>query len=370
MSNPSPGETDLSARLHAGFPELERLRDAAGGVPLYLVGGAVRDLQLGFERGDVDVVAEGDVGPIARALGGRVVEHERFATASVKLEDLDVDLARARAETYAHPGALPLVRPATIDEDLARRDFTVNAMAIPLQGDAELIDPHDGRSDLADGLLRVLHYRSFVDDPTRAIRAARYAARFGFAIEPTTLDLLRAAALATVSDDRRMAELGKLAAEPQAVAGFRLLDDWGVLELDASLAAAVGELLSGPPWSEVAPRDRTILRAALGELGRARDLARVAPARPSEGVELARGAPAEELAIARALGARWLDHYVSEWRSVVLEIGGEDLLREGVQEGPAVGRGLASALRAKLDGEISGREQELNVALAAARETG
>ena len=370
MSNPPRGETDLLAWLQAGFPELMRLRDAAAGVPLYLVGGAVRDLLLGFERGDVDVAVEGDVGPIASALGGRVIEHERFATANVELEDLHVDLARTRAETYAHPGALPMVRPASIEEDLARRDFTLNAMAIPLQGQSELIDPHVGRRDLADGLLRVLHYRSFVDDPTRAIRAARYAARFGFAIEPTTLDLLRAADLGTVSDDRRVAELGKLAAEPQAVAGLRLLDDWGVLELDIPPVAAVGELLSGPPWSEVAPRDRTILRAALGELDRARELARVAPTRPSEGVELARGADAEDLAIARALGARWLDHYVSEWRSVVLEIGGEDLLRAGVPEGPAVGRGLAAALRGKLDGEISGREAELAAALAAARDPG
>jgi tRNA nucleotidyltransferase (CCA-adding enzyme) len=373
MSNSVDREKDLPDALRNEFPELERLRDAARGAPLFLVGGAVRDLLLGRPRGDVDVVVEGDVAPIARALGGEVVEHERFATAKTTLEDLRVDLATARSETYARPGALPEVRPASLDDDLARRDFTINSMAIPLQGDPTLIDPHGGWADLNYGLLRALHYRSFVDDPTRAIRAARYAARFGFEVEPTTLDLLRAADLATVSDDRRRAELTKLASERQAVAGFGLLADWGLLKPDeerAAMLARLAELLSRPPWSEFAARDLTILNAALGEHGRALDLASAKPGRPSEAVELARGADPEELAIARALGGGWLDDYVSEWRSVALEIGGEDLLQAGVPEGPAIGRGLQAALRKKLDGEIAGRDQELAVALEASRAGG
>ena len=114
------------------IPGLEVLREAAAGSPVYLVGGVVRDLLLGQPRTDIDVAVEADVRPIADALGGEVVEHERFATASVTVDGLDVDLARARAETYEQPGALPTVTPATIADDLARRDFTINAMAVPL----------------------------------------------------------------------------------------------------------------------------------------------------------------------------------------------------------------------------------------------
>jgi tRNA nucleotidyltransferase (CCA-adding enzyme) len=371
MSNTPGSEEGLTGALER-FPELRRLRDATD-APLYLVGGAVRDLLRERPRGDVDVVVEGDAGAVARALGGEVVEHERFATARASLDGLRVDLAGARAESYPRPGALPEVRPAGIAEDLARRDFTVNAMAIPLQGETTLLDPHGGRADLSAGLLRVLHDDSFGDDPTRALRAARYAARFGFELESGTEALLRATDLGTVSQDRRRAELTRLAAEREAVRGFELLAEWGLLPFDQErlgLLSSLDRLLDGAPWAEVAPRDRTLLAAATGELGDAPALAAKSPARPSEGVEAARGASPEELAIARGLGAGWLDTYVGEWRSVVLEIGGADLIEAGIPEGPAVGRGLQAALARKVDGEIAGREQELRVALEAARENG
>src|SRR5215212_3511385 len=109
---------------------LDRVREAAGDVPVYLVGGAVRDLLLGRERTDLDIAVEGDAAALGRRLGGDVRAHERFSTAAVILEGLELDLATARSESYAGPGALPDVRPATIAEDLARRDFTVNAMAV------------------------------------------------------------------------------------------------------------------------------------------------------------------------------------------------------------------------------------------------
>jgi tRNA nucleotidyltransferase (CCA-adding enzyme) len=358
------------AERMAALPGIAALRGALAGERAFLVGGAVRDLLLGKPHPDLDVAVEGDAPELARRLGADPVEHERFATARVELEGVRVDLASTRTEHYERPGALPEVEPAPLHSDLSRRDFTVNAMAVPLANTPELIDPHTGLDDLRAGLLSVLHPRSFVDDPTRAIRAARYAARFGFEVEPATLELLRRTDLDTVSEDRRRAELLKLAAEADPAAGFRLLGDWGLLEFDSAGVALLGELLSGPPWSEVAPRGRTVLRAALGELGRAPDLAAARPARPSEAVELARGISPEELAIGRALGGRWLDDYVSEWRSVVLEIGGEDLLKAGVPEGPAIGRGLEEALRSKLDGEISGRDEELAVALEAVRDKG
>src|SRR3954452_9177055 len=241
---------ELGERL-AAMPGVERLRAAAEGLPAYLVGGAVRDLLLRRDRVDMDVAVEGDVAELARRLGGQARHHERFATAVVLLDGLEMDLAATRSETYAHPGALPDVRPAPLAADLARRDFTVNAMAVPLAGDPELIDPHGGLEDLRWGRLRVLHPGWFVDDPTRAVRAARYSARYGFAPEPDTAELLRRADLSTVSRDRIEAELRKLAAEPEARRAFGLLVEWDVLEVEPEaleLIAAVAELTSAEPW--------------------------------------------------------------------------------------------------------------------------
>ena len=361
---------NLAEALRSAYPELRAL-PAASAEPVYLVGGAVRDLLLGRGRADIDVVVEGDAAALAARLGAEPVEHERFATAKVELDGHEVDIASARTETYPQPGALPEVAPAAkIEADLGRRDFTINAMAIPLGEKPRLIDPHRGQVDLEAGLLRILHERSFADDPTRAIRAARYAARFGFELEPATAELLRATDLDTVSADRRRAELLRLAAEMTAPRGFALLAEWGLLEPregGLGLAARVGELLASPAWSEIAPRAPAVLAAALGPSGGERELAGAAPERPSQGVELARGHDPIELLLARALGAEWLDDYVAGWRSVELEIDGSDLLAAGVPQGPALGRGLQAALRAKLDGELDGREQELAAALAAAR---
>jgi tRNA nucleotidyltransferase (CCA-adding enzyme) len=370
-SEPKIEPERLAERL-ASLPGIERLREAAVGLPAYLVGGAVRDLLLGRDRADLDVAVEGEVVELARRLGGEVRAHERFATAAVGVDGLEIDLAATRSETYAHPGALPEVRPASLTADLARRDFTVNAMAVPLAGDPEPIDPHGGLEDLRRGELRVLHPGSFVDDPTRALRAARYAARYGFALERDTDERLRRTDLSTVSRDRREAELRKLAAEPEARRAFELLGEWGLLELEPGaleMVAAVRELTAGEPWREVAGTADAVLAAALGRgIGAARELASVEPARPSEGVEHARGRSGVELALARALGAAWLDRYVTEWRGVRLEIDGNDLIAAGVGEGPAVGRGLGEALRAKLDGKVHGRREELRAALDAARE--
>jgi tRNA nucleotidyltransferase (CCA-adding enzyme) len=361
----------LAERLEA-LPAIERLWEAATGITAYLVGGAVRDLLLGRERADIDVAVEVEVAELARRLGGEVRVHERFDTASVRVDGLEVDLAATRAETYARPGALPEVRPAALAADLARRDFTVNAMAVPLAGDPELIDPHRGLEDLQRGELRVLHPRSFEDDPTRGVRAARYAARYGFTLELTTAELIGRADLSTVTHDRREAELRRLAAEPQARRALELLGEWGLLELRPEaleLAAAVGELTAAEPWLQVATRADAVLAAALGRgVAEARQLASADPARPSEAVELARGRSGVELALARALGAEWLDRYVAEWRGVRLEIDGRDLIAEGVAPGPSLGRGLREALRAKLDGEVHGRAEELRAAIAAARE--
>jgi tRNA nucleotidyltransferase (CCA-adding enzyme) len=370
MSSRGTQKDDLAAALRAGYPELEQVA-AAGGERVFLVGGAVRDLLLGRGRADIDVAVVGDPSELAAALGAETLAaHERFATAKVRLDGHEIDVAAARTENYERPGALPAVAPAaTIEDDLGRRDFSLNAMAIPLAEPGRLIDPHGGRADLGAGRLRVLHEASFVDDPTRALRAARYAARFGFALEAETERLLRVTDLGTVSAERRRAELLRLAAEASAPAGFALLAEWGLLELregGAELAVAASDVLAEPRWRGEVDRAEAILAAACGPPGAEVELAAAAPERPSQAVGLARGHTIAELALARALGAAWIDRYVDEWRGVALEIDGDDLLAAGALRGPALGRGLATALAAKLDGEVSGREQELACALAAA----
>jgi tRNA nucleotidyltransferase (CCA-adding enzyme) len=361
---------DLGKAIADAYPELAPVAEAAP-APVYLVGGAVRDLLLSRGRADIDLVVVGDAAELAERLGAEWTEHERFGTAKAVLDGHRVDIAAARAESYAEPGALPRVEPAPdIETDLARRDFTINAMAIPLRGTPDLIDPHAGRADLEAGLLRILHPGSFRDDPTRALRAARYAARFDLEPEPETAALLVEADLETVSADRRAAALRRIAAEPEAVRALALLAEWGLVEFrdgGLALAARVADLLADPPWEGFASRTDAILAAALGPLGAAEGLAALAPDRPSEAVEAVAGRDPLELALARAMGAEWLDRYLLDWRGVSLEIDGDDLIAAGIPEGPAVGHGLKGALRRKLDEGLSGRDRELEAALEAAR---
>jgi tRNA nucleotidyltransferase (CCA-adding enzyme) len=358
---------ELAEAFEAAYPELAAVAAAAPD-PVYLVGGAVRDLLLGRGRADIDLVVEGDPAALAGALGAETLEsHSRFGTLKVDLDGQEVDIAAARRESYARPGALPTVEVgAGIRTDLARRDFTVNAMAIPLAEPRELIDPYDGQVDLAAGVLRVIHPGSFVDDPTRAIRAARYASRFGFGVEAATRELLQAADLATVTPERRGGELRKLAEEERAVRALELLAGWGLIRPrdggeSFALARDVERLMAAPPWSEEADRAEAILAAALGPWSGEDALAITHPARPSEGVALARGHDPIELVLARAAGAGWLDDWL-RWREVSLDITGTDLTAAGLT-GPAVGEALGRALRAKLDGEAETRADELRLAL-------
>ena len=380
--------------LAAAYPELADL-GAAAPDPVYLVGGAVSDLLLGRGRADIDLVVEGDPAALAAALGAEPrAAHSRFGTLKVDLDGHEIDIAAARRETYARPGALPIVDVgAPIRTDLARRDFTVNAMAVALAEPRELIDPHDGQVDLEAGVLRVIHAGSFVDDPTRAIRAARYAARFGFVLEPGTEALLRATDLGSVTPERTAAELRRLAREATGVKGLELLAAWGLIEPRAGgleWAREVDAVLVTEPWAGEVDRADALLAAAgvldpLSPPGRreaagprtapsgggpdpavvrAGELANASPTRPSEGAALARGVDPLVLVLARARGAAWLDDWL-RWREVTLEIDGADLAAAGLA-GPAIGRGLDAALAAKLDGKAPTRADELRHALAAA----
>jgi tRNA nucleotidyltransferase (CCA-adding enzyme) len=391
------------------LPGMEALLPALEGLPQpYLVGGAVRDLLRGTEPVDLDLALEGDVrevaGIVASRLEGEVVDWERFGTAEVRAPSLpvSVNFATTRREKYAEPGALPDVEPAGIDEDLSRRDFTVNAMAIKLP-DGELIDPHGGEADLTDGVVRVLHERSFVDDPTRLLRALRYEARIGGRLEPRTEELAReaitAGALDTVSGKRIRDELLDLLREPAAPAALERMRElrldcalhpaWRVIpERAASAMLACAETGADPALASLAALmvpdaealhpllDRLALtRGERDRVARAAEIGghlahRLTPHMPASRIhDLLHCEPAETLAVALAWGAPGepVLRYLSDLRAARLEVTGDDLVAAGIPESPAVGLALRETLRRKLDGEVSGREDELALALELAR---
>ena len=401
----------LADRVRA-LPGMDALLPALDGLPeAYLVGGAVRDLLRGERAVDLDVTVEDDATAVARTVAGRIggeaIVHPRFGTATVRGPGLLVDLATTRRERYTRPGALPEVEPASLDEDLARRDFAVNAMAVALSGleVGRLIDPHGGQRDLESRVIRILHEGSFVDDPTRLLRAVRYESRLEFRMDRDSEAAARAAiagdALETVSRHRiadelmdllgevevaraveRMAELGldralhpALEADPDLVASAALAcSECGA---DRALAALAALIVRDPDglagWVETlglgrSDRDRVLAaaRQAPGLVGPLRgDLP------PSAVHALLRCEPPETLSLALAMGApaRPVLGFVANLRSVHLEITGNDLLDAGVPSSPAIGEALDAVLRMKLDGEIDGREDELAAALEIARGT-
>lgn len=403
-----PAEIDLQERLRA-LGGMDRILPALeASPPCFLVGGAVRDLLLGRDPVDLDLAVEGDAEAVARrlaeALGGEARGHRRFGTATVTVGGVaTANVARTRSERYLSPGALPQVEPASLDHDLRRRDLTINAMALALAGEefGRLRDPHRGRRDLREGLVRVLHQGSFVDDPTRLLRAVRYAARLGFALEANTerwaRDAVAGGALSTVSGPRVRDELIDLLAEreaPRAVAMLRDLDLDDALhpglradpELVASAKLGAGETGADPALAALAAlaasgSDAWIDRLALGSGPRDAVLAaaRRAPElverlrgelRPSELRAALHGEPPEALALALALGApvEPILSFVSRLSSARLEITGADLIAAGLRASPALGRALEETLARKLDGEVDGRDDELRVALEIARE--
>src|SRR5437588_3521245 len=251
---PAPAMLELIGTLPAARPLLDAVGDEDG---VYLVGGAVRDLLLGGRPVDLDLVVEGDAPAVAARIGERPVVHDRFGTSTVTANGFTYDVARARREVYPHPGALPEVYPAAIGDDLLRRDFTVNAIAIELGGvRAGSVRAAPGAlEDLEHRSLRVLHDRSFIDDPTRLLRLARYASRLRFGIEPRTgalaADAVRSDALGTVSGPRIGTELRLLAREPDPIAALAALRPLGV---DSAIHPRFGL------------RDESLARRAIGIL--------------------------------------------------------------------------------------------------------
>ncbi len=417
ISGPAhPDSAALIARLPAQLGALlARAAHAADaqGAGLWLVGGAVRDLLLGLPLGrDVDLAVEGDALALAAALagaeGGRVIAtHAPFGTASVALPRADggplvLDLARTRVERYARPAALPEVAPATITDDLIRRDFSVNAVALELHaaGDAlvagRLLDPFGGRDDLTAGLLRLLHPNSLRDDPTRMLRGLRLATRLGLRLEPASaaqLDAaLRAGHLAMLSGERILAELCLALEEPRPDQVLRTADAWGVtaqllpgLNWGAELAARCdllavaisrGEALTSAPllWAglvlyELAPPELAAryplpseAASLLGELAPLRRLAPLlAPPQLNSALErlLRPFSPAgvAVLHYAEPVAAEPTARYLHSLRATRAPLDGHDLRRLGVAPGPAMGRLLDDLRAATLDGAVATREE-------------
>ena len=406
MEIPPPAALMENVRsLPPGDALLGWLRDQPG---VHLVGGAVRDLLRGGAPTDLDLVVEGDALELAQRLGGKLICYERFGTSTVSIDGFSYDIAQARREKYSAPGALPEVEPASLEEDLLRRDFTVNAIALalgPPQPGAVTAAPR-ALEDLERGLLRVLHERSFVDDPTRLLRLARYQSRLGLGIEPLTARLVAAAAsgdaLGTVSGSRLGAELRLLTREPDPLKALLALHELG---LEAGIRPDFGlrDTELGRRALALLPSQTRVdrlalalalmdveadeLRALLDRLAfeapdrevvvaavtRAPDVAGALAAaqRPSEIFAAATGAPLELVALAGALGpAEAASSWIERLRHVSLEIDGSDLLAAGGPQGPASGRGLRAALEAKLDGRATSPEAELRAALEAPEPTG
>lgn len=413
---------ELSSRITATVPAArrERLTQAAAlaaerGWPLYLVGGFVRDLLLGLAPDDFDVVVEGDAPALAQALarrlGGTVLTHPAFGTATWTTPDgVTVDLATARTETYPAPAALPVVHgPAALRADLDRRDFSINALAVPLTpaGWGGLVDAHHGQTDLAQRIIRVLHPLSFQDDPTRLFRAVRYEQRLGGQIAPETLALMEAAgaALEALSADRLRHELELIFRERRAAAMLARLDELGVLRrahpalawgAAESAAAEVWPALPWPAWRLDPPPAPDAAWLSL-LLRRAEAPARQAALRrinPSgmvatavqQALDLAGGWPRPSQAVAvldRGSELSWVAAYVarpdlrpalaaylSQWRFVRSALTGHDLIQRGLPPGPDFKVWLGRLRAARLDGQVSdaaGEEALLAEWLAASR---
>ena len=398
---------DLQARLSTALsPQwltlLEGATQAARqlGLPLYLVGGAVRDLLMARPITDLDLVVEGDAGllatALAEALAGEVMARSQFGTARLRVLGQRIDVVTVRRESYRRPGALPTVRPGTIDDDLGRRDFTINAMALRLEPvPMQLLDPTEGRQDIQGRLIRVLHPAGFQDDATRILRAVRYEQRLGFRLEADTQTLLRRdlRMLDTIGGDRLRRELALVFHEEQAVPMLLRAADLSVL------SSVYPDLPDGPILEQRLPRlavadgmaqPHHYLALLAYSLGRdqgeafvrrlnmpatwARIVRDVALARDAADSLASETSPVaayrrlhelglEAVQVAAALvddkGARHnLQRYLREWRLVRPLLNGRDLVRLGVPPGPQVGELLEALRDARLEGRVSTREDE------------
>ena len=402
MSNIAPILDQRLVPAHAHLVRLAANASEQHGVELYLVGGTVRDMLLGQSPVDLDLSAVGGtlefVATLAHELNGEVVAHSQFGTSKLKAGDTSIDLAIARSESYEHPGALPTVAPGSIHEDLSRRDFTINAMAISLGAEdwGDLVDPFDGQRDLELALVSALHPDSFIDDSTRILRALRYAQRLGFRLGAATERLIRRDLryLDRIKGDRVRHELQRIFLEDNAASMLQMAQELGVLpaiypglgvdegmlarlrqasiepEADkehmllvlltyslptSELPGLISRLNMDSRWTRVA-RDADAVKSDFDSL-RTPDLTpgRIHALLRGAGVEAIRGCT---LAADDDLVVQRLELYLSELRHVNTILKGDDLIALGVPQGPMVGQLLDGLLASRLDGELVSREDE------------
>jgi tRNA nucleotidyltransferase/poly(A) polymerase len=382
---------------------------ARQGVRVALVGGGVRDLLIGRGIRDLDLVIEGDAPEVARALegahGGRAQIHPSFGTATWSFEGRSVDLASARIETYGMPGALPEVRASSLEDDLARRDFSINAMALLIEpGSCTLLDPCGGREDIAARQLRVLHENSFRDDPTRIWRAARFASRMDLDLEPCTRVWMQRAldsdCLKTISLQRFGAELDRAFAEEGRMKLVRLARDWDLwTQISPSLAEApfveleemhVDSGSAALSWlvlaAELPSAERERLALLTPGASEARrqwirgdslveEGGRAAPlldpkSTPSEVARTLEEMSPVELQLldlrAGPVTRGWVQWWMEEGSRIVSVVDGHQLQALGFQPGPNIGRAKAAALDAARNGESE--EEQLAAACRVSRD--
>jgi len=382
---------------------------AKQGKGVYLVGGVVRDLLLGYPNFDLDLVVEGDAVKLAQQVAetsqAKLLTHRRFGTAKLRYENFTLDMATARKETYARPGALPTVTPGTLKDDLIRRDFSINAMAISLAANdyGELVDPYQGKNDLEHRLIRILHPGSFSDDATRILRAIRYEQRLCFELEEQTAELLKRdiPMLDTISGDRIRHELELIFKEKQPEFVINRLAELKVLQ-------KIDPFLKGNGWlAEKCYRARRLekpiqlpslyfclLIYSFSEKDIEQFLARLnIPAKLSQAMRdtlrlktklSLLNKPSlksseiyyllreyEPLAIqANALASesaniqRHLQLFLTKLRYVRTSLDGEELKKLGISAGPEMGKVLQILHKAKLDGEVRTRADETKLALS------
>ena len=372
------------------------------GVDIYLVGGTVRDVLADVPHLDLDIMTSSGVPSlpqtIAERLRGEVKKTTEFGTATLAIGAIEVDLATARREVYQRPGTLPTVSPSTVEEDLARRDFSVNAMAISLSKRSwgDLLDPHGGLRDLDDGLIRVLHDTSFRDDATRILRAIRYACREDRSLEPHTEQLIKQDMkyLETISGDRVRHELERIFHEPRMAATLIAADEMGILYaihpalgLTSSILSKLSNLLNNPTGEndlrilallvQSVSTDQTnslierlnmdsMWARVVRDIGTVREHAAQltdGAVKRSRVYQLLQGLDTIALESSAQSAtdptlARLLRLYLDELQHVQPLLDGDDLIGIGMPEGPMVGRLLKQLLEARLDGLVSTREDE------------
>ncbi|MHB8377352.1 MAG: CCA tRNA nucleotidyltransferase [Dehalococcoidia bacterium] len=403
MISEAPDATRLRDRLRALLPgpasaAVSAIIEAApAGAGVFAVGGTVRDLLLGRPMADLDLAVESDAPSIARAAlpRARVAGHVHFGTASTVVGGIRIDLATARTETYARPGALPATAPAAIEVDLRRRDFSCNALALRLNGEPDLLDPAGGMADIAAMHIRALHDRSFIDDPTRIFRAFRYAARLDFVIEPRTASLLASGLpyVRTVGGERLRREVELMLADTPPGAALEAAHTSGALQalhpaLHWSTAKSDAYVGGGCSVKEAAPYGFALLASgaspaeAEGVIRRLRlkraetaavqgvvalravsDLLRRPDLKPSGAAMLLDRYPGAAIAAyarttGNAIAREIMLRYLGEWRNARPLLSGLDLIRIGVPEGPQVHRGLQLLRAARLDGWARDRDDE------------